>query len=58
MSKTFRYLVTEKLTETKAKKRKGEASARLQRTKARDTDRLFKREVNFTTWLERISKDD
>lgn len=58
MSKTYRYLVPNKLTGDKAKKSKGEALTRLQRAKARDTNRLFKREVAFTTWLERTSKDD
>ena len=58
MSKTFRYLVPDSLTVKKAKKRKGEASARLQRVKARDTDRLFKREVAFTNYIIETSKED
>lgn len=58
MSKTFRYLVTDSLTVKKEKKRGSEAAARLHKTRRRDADKLFKREVAFTTWLERTSKDD
>ena len=58
MSKTFRYLVPNKLTGDKAKKSKGEALTRLQRAKARDTNRLFKREVAFTNYIIETSKED
>jgi hypothetical protein len=58
MSKTFRYLVTNKLTGEQVKKRRGEASARFKRDKTKQDERLFKREVAFTTWLERTTKDD
>jgi hypothetical protein len=58
MSKTIRFLMPNTFTGKKEKKRGGEAAARLHKTRHRDTTKLFKREVAFTTWLERTSKDD
>lgn len=58
MSKTFRYLVTDSLTVKKEKKRGGEAAARLKRQRAKQDERLFKREVNFTNYIIETSKED
>lgn len=60
MSKTIRYFTADKLYASEKKKRDSEALARIKRNKLRTNDaaKLFKREVNFTTWIERTSIDD
>ena len=58
MSKTFRYLVPNKLTGDQVKKRRGEASARFKRERAKQDERLFKREVTFTNYIIETSKED
>ena len=57
MSKTYKDVA--RLFDTnKAKKRKGEASARFKAEKKRKDDtRLFKREVKFVSWLEKTAQD-
>ena len=58
MSKTYKDVVN-LLDTTKAKKRRGEASARFKHERRRkDDERLFKREVRFVSWIERTSQDD
>jgi hypothetical protein len=61
MSKTFRYLTGNTFDTTQAKKRGSDASQRIntKRTKQRKTeDRLFKREIHFTTYIERTAQED
>lgn len=58
MSKTIRHFVVNKFDVSPNEKRSSEAVRRFYKTQRRDTDKLFKREVAFTTWLERTSKDD
>ena len=57
MSKTYKDVV--KLFDTtKAKKRERGASARFKREKAKQDQRLFKREVNFTNFIIQTSQED
>jgi len=57
MSKTHKDVV--KMFDNKAaKKRNSEAVRRFKREKSKASDRLFKRELHFTTYLERTSQDD
>lgn len=61
MSKTFRHLMVNKFDTTQTKKRGSEASQRFntKRIKQRKTeDRLFKREIHFTTYIERTAQED
>ena len=53
MSKTFTKLFDKK----EAKKRKSDALRRLEK-RTKDNERLFKREVQFTTYLERTAPND
>jgi len=58
MSKTHKD-VMKYFDKNEVKKRRGEASARFKAERQRKDDtRLFKRELNFTTWLERTADKD
>ena len=58
MSKTHKD-VMKYFDKNEVKKRRGEASARFKaERKRKDDNRLFKRELNFTTWLERTADKD
>jgi hypothetical protein len=58
MSKTHKDIM-KYFDKNEAKKRRGEASARFKaERKRKDDNRLFKRELNFTTWLERTADKD
>jgi hypothetical protein len=58
MSKTHKD-VMKYFDKNEVKKRRGEASARFKaERKRKDDTRLFKRELNFTTWLERTADKD
>ena len=57
MSKTHKDVV--KMFDNKAaKKRNSEAVRRFKREKSKTADRLFKRELHFTTYLERTAQED
>jgi hypothetical protein len=58
MSKTHKD-VMKYFDKNEVKKRRGEASARFKaERKRKDDTRLFKRELNFTTWLEQTADKD
>lgn len=58
MSKTHKD-VMKYFDKNEVKKRRGEASARFKaERKRKDDTRLFKRELNFTTWLEKTSQEN
>ena len=58
MSKTNKD-VMKYFDKNEVKKRRGEASSRFKaERKRKDDNRLFKRELNFTTWLERTADKD
>lgn len=57
MSKTRKDVV--KMFDSKAaKKRNSEAVRRFKRQQLKAADRLFQRELHFTTYIERTSQDD
>jgi hypothetical protein len=59
MSKTYKDLRAFKaLDKTSSVKRPKDALRRFKREKAKSDNALFKRELHFTTWLERTAQED